>query len=65
MAAATRLPSSADERELAQDRDQRGGKSLEAEVGEPEAKVELIGHEDSLQGLSDAEMNGVLWRECE
>jgi hypothetical protein len=30
---------------LAEDRDQRGGECLETEVGKPEAKVELIGHD--------------------
>ena len=39
---------SADEGELAHDRDQGRGEGVEAEVGEPEAKVELIGHRDSL-----------------
>ena len=38
----------ADEGELAHDRDEGRGEGVEAEVGEPEAKVELIGHRDSL-----------------
>ena len=38
----------ADEGELTHDRDQGRGEGVEAEVGEPEAKVELIGHRDSL-----------------
>jgi hypothetical protein len=37
-----------DEGELAHDRDESRGEGVEAEVGKPEAKVELIGHEDSL-----------------
>ena len=40
----------ADEGELPQDGDERGGKRVEAEVREPEAEVELIGHGDSVQG---------------
>jgi hypothetical protein len=39
---------SADESELAQDGDERVGKGVETEVREPEAKVELVGHEGSL-----------------
>jgi hypothetical protein len=39
---------SADERELAHDRHHRGRECVQAEVGKPEAKVELIGHMDSL-----------------
>ncbi len=38
----------ADEGELAHDGDERGRQGLEAEVGEPETEVELIGHKDSL-----------------
>ena len=38
----------ADEGELAHDRDQRGREGVEAEVGEPETEVELIGHGSSL-----------------
>jgi hypothetical protein len=38
----------ADEGELAHDRDQRRGEGIEAEVGEPETEVELIGHGFSL-----------------
>ena len=34
----------ADKGELAHDGDERGGERFEAEVGEPEAEVELIGH---------------------
>src|SRR5262249_8834627 len=41
----------ADEGELAHDRDQGRGKGVEAEVREPEAKVELIGHTSSLDLL--------------
>ena len=38
----------ADSGELAEDAGERSGKRLEAEVGEPEAQVELIGHRLSL-----------------
>jgi len=38
----------ADEGELAHDRDKGAGEGLEAEVGEPETEVELIGHGSSL-----------------
>ena len=44
---------SADERELAHDRNHGRGEGLEAEVGEPETEVELIGHKDSLDPLKD------------
>jgi hypothetical protein len=39
---------SADERELAHDRDHRRREGFEAEVGKPETEVELIGHGSSL-----------------
>jgi hypothetical protein len=37
---------------LAHNRDQGCGEGVEAEVGEPETKVELIGHRDSLVRLA-------------
>jgi len=43
---------SADERELAHDRDHRRRQGFEAEVGKPETEVELIGHECSLDLLA-------------
>jgi hypothetical protein len=42
----------ADEGELTHDRDHGRGEGVEAEVGEPEAKVELIGHRNSLEAGS-------------
>lgn len=39
------LVAAADERELAHDARKCGGKGFQAEVGEPEAEIELIGHD--------------------
>ena len=44
------LGAAADAGKLVQDGDERGGERLKAEVGEPEAKVELIGHRTRVQG---------------
>jgi hypothetical protein len=42
---------SADQRELAHDRDHGRWEGFEAKVGEPETEVELIGHDSSLDLL--------------
>ena len=39
----------ADKSELPQNRDERGRQGIEAEVREPEAEIELVGHGDSVQ----------------
>jgi hypothetical protein len=47
-ALALRIAAGADDSELTHDRDEGVGEGLEAEVGEPETEVELIGHRGSL-----------------
>jgi hypothetical protein len=41
----------ADEGELAENRGERGRQRIEAEVREPEAEIELVGHGDSVQAV--------------